>query len=83
MNEKIAVAVVVDTATADRITKEVEREAYRDELVSILDRMKQAGFNLAISNTPSKCNVIFSNDIVISSNYFSSRDNCFSCVNKI
>jgi hypothetical protein len=82
MNEKIAVAVVVDAETAEKIAKEVKRETLRDELTAILDRMKQEGFRLAISDHPEKCDPFFTNTIVINTEYFNSRDRYSNYVNK-
>ena len=82
MNEKIAVAVVVDAETAEKIAKEVKREAFRDELTAILERMDQEGFRLAISDHPEKCDPFFTSNIVINTKYFNSRDRYASYVNK-
>lgn len=82
MNEKIAVAVVVDVETADKIAKEVKREALRDELIAILGRMEQEGFRLAVSDHPEKCDPSFTSIIVINTKYFNSRDRYANYVNK-
>lgn len=82
MNEKIAVAVVVDAETAEKIAKEVKREAFRDELNDILTRMKQEGFELAISDQPANCKLTFTNIIAINSQRFNIRDRFASYVNK-
>lgn len=82
MNEKIAVAVVVDVETADKIAREVKREALRDELIAILNRMEQEEFRLAISDHPEQCASTFTGNIVISAKYFNSRDRYASYVNK-
>jgi hypothetical protein len=82
MNEKIAVAVVVDAETAEKIAKEVKRETLRDELTAMLNRMEQEGFRLAISDHPEKCDPFFTDNIVINARYFNSRDRYASYVNK-
>ena len=74
MNEKVAVAVMVDAEIAEKIAKEVKREALRDELATILDRMEQEGFKLAISDKPDKSVAAFDSNIIINSKYFNYRD---------
>lgn len=74
MNEKVAVAVVVDAEIAEKIATEVKREALRDELATILNRMEQEGFKLAISDKPDKSVAAFDSNIIINSKYFNYRD---------
>ena len=74
MSEKVAVAVMVDAEIAEKIAKEVKREALRDELATILDRMEQEGFKLAISDKPDKSVAAFDSNIIINSKYFNYRD---------
>lgn len=82
MNEKIAVAVVVDAETAEKIAKEVKREAFRDELSNLLSRMEKEGFDLAISDHPSSGKQVFTNTIAINSKYFNTMDRYANYVNK-
>ena len=74
MSEKIAVAVVVDAEIAEKINMEVKREALRDELAAILNRIEQEGFKLAISDKPDKTVAAFDSNIIINSKYFNYRD---------
>lgn len=74
MNEKVAVAVMVDAEIAEKIAMEVKREALRDELATILNRMEQEGFKLAISDKPDKSVAAFDSNIIINSKYFNYRD---------
>ena len=74
MSEKIAVAVMVDAEIAEKIATEVKREALRDELATILNRIEQDGFKLAISDKPDKSVAAFDSNIIITSKYFNYRD---------
>ena len=74
MSEKVAVAVMVDAEIAEKIATEVKREALRDELATILNRMEQEGFKLAISDKPDKSVAAFDSNIIINSKYFNYRD---------
>ena len=74
MSEKVAVAVMVDAEIAEKITTEVKREALRDELAAILNRIEQEGFKLAISDKPDKSVAAFDSNIIINSKYFNYRD---------
>ena len=74
MSEKVAVAVMVDAEIAEKIATEVKREALRDELATILNRIEQEGFKLAISDKPDKSIAAFDSNIIINSKYFNYRD---------
>ena len=74
MSEKVAVAVMVDAEIAEKIATEVKREALRDELATILNRIEQEGFKLAISDKHDKSVADFDSNIIINSKYCNYRD---------
>lgn len=70
MNEKIAVAVVVNAETAKRIEREVTRQALIVELENVMLRIKDAGFKMEIVGTPSSNVTMFTTKIQIPANRF-------------
>jgi hypothetical protein len=71
--EKIAIGVVVNPQTADRIQKEVIRQSFVDDLTDLLNRMFEAGFRLEITAYPNPEQTMFSNKIQIPPTYFVCR----------
>ena len=70
MNEKIAVAVVVNAETAKRIEREVMRQALVAELDDVMRRIKEAGLKMEIVGTPSSNTTMFTTKIQIPANRF-------------
>lgn len=73
--EKIAVAVVVNPQTADRIQKEIVRQSFVEEIDALFSRMSKAGFKPEIVGDPNPEKTMFSSKIQIPASYFSNRKN--------
>lgn len=71
--EKIAVAVVVNSQTAERIQKEVIRQAFVEEITDLCHRMREAGFKLEVVGTPDPNFTMFGNKIQLPASYFVNR----------
>ena len=71
--EKIAVAVVVNSQTAERIQKEVIRQNFVEEFDNLYRRMREAGFRLEIVGTPDPNFTMFGNKIQVPASYFVNR----------
>lgn len=71
--EKIAVAVVVNSQTAERIQKEVIRQAFVEEVTDLCRRMREAGFKLEVVGTPDPNFTMFGNKIQLPASYFVNR----------
>ena len=71
--EKIAVAVVVNSQTAERIQKEVIRQNFVEEFDNLYRRMREAGFRLEIVGTPDPNLTMFGNKIQVPASYFVNR----------
>lgn len=71
--EKIAVAVVVNSQTAERIQKEVIRQAFVEEITDLYHRMREAGFKLEVVGTPDPNFTMFGNKIQLPASYFVNR----------
>ena len=71
--EKIAVAVVVNSQTAERIQKEVIRQAFVEEVNGLCRRMREAGFKLEVVGTPDPDFTMFGNKIQVPASYFVNR----------
>ena len=71
--EKIAVAVVVNSQTAERIQKEVIRQNFVEEFDNLYRRMREAGFRLEIIGTPDPNLTMFGNKIQVPASYFVNR----------
>jgi len=71
--EKIAVAVVVNSQTAERIQKEVIRQAFVEEVNGLCRRMREAGFKLEVVGTPDPDFTMFGNKIQLPASYFVNR----------
>jgi len=71
--EKIAVAVVVNSQTAERIQKEVIRQAFVEEVNDLCRRMREAGFKLEVVGTPDPDFTMFGNKIQLPASYFVNR----------
>ena len=71
--EKIAVAVVVNSQTAERIQKEVIRQAFVEEVNGLCRRMREAGFKLEVVGTPDPDFTMFGNKIQLPASYFTNR----------
>lgn len=70
MMEKIAVAVVVNSQTAERIQKEIIRQAFVEELSNLWHRMRDAGFKMEIVGSPDPNLTMFGNKIQLPASYF-------------
>lgn len=70
MDEKIAVAVVVNAETAKRIEREVVRQALVAELDDVMRRIKEAGLRIEIVGTPSSNVTMFTTKIQVPANRF-------------
>lgn len=70
MNEKIAVAVVVNAETAKRIEREVMRQALVAELDDVMRRIKEAGLKMEIVGSPSSNATMFTAKIQIPADRF-------------
>ena len=73
MNEKIAVAVVVNAETAKRIEREVMRQAFVAELMDLKKRMTEAGFSWKIVGTADPNQTMFGTEVQIPAAYFTNR----------
>ena len=71
--EKIAVAVVVNPQTADRIQKEIVRQNFVEEINALYRRLSQAGFQLEIAGHPNDERNMFSDKIQIPASHFVNR----------
>lgn len=71
--EKIAVAVVVNSQTAERIQKEVVRQGFVEELSDLVHRMRDAGFKMEVVGTPNPDSTMFGNRIQVPASYFVNR----------
>ena len=71
--EKIAVAVVVNPQTADRIQKEIVRQNFVEEINALHRRLSQAGFKLEIDGHPDPEKNMFSDKIQLPASYFVNR----------
>ena len=71
--EKIAVAVVVNSQTAERIQKEVIRQNFVEEFDNLYRRMHEAGFRLEIVGTPDPNFTMFGKKIQVPAGYFVNR----------
>lgn len=73
MNEKIAVAVVVNAETAKRIEREVMRQAFVAEFMDLKKRMTDAGFSWKIVGTADPNKTMFGTEMQIPASYFTNR----------
>ena len=71
--EKIAVAVIVNSQTAERIQKEAIRQNFVEEFDNLYRRMREAGFRLEIVGTPDPNLTMFGNKIQVPASYFVNR----------
>lgn len=71
--EKIAVAVVVNSQTAERIQREAIRQAFVEELNDLVHRMRDAGFKMEIVDSSDPNSTMFGNKIQIPASYFVNR----------
>lgn len=71
--EKIAVAVVVNPQTADRIQKEIIRQGFAEEITDLFHRLSKAGFKLEVTGHPDPERNMFSSKIQLPASYFVNR----------
>jgi hypothetical protein len=71
--EKIAVAVVVNPQTADRIQKEIIRQGFVDEITDLFRRLSKAGFKPEVVGDPDPEKTMFSSKIQLPASYFANK----------
>ena len=70
MNEKNVVAIAVTPEIANRVEREMVRQAFVAEIISWHKRVRVAGFSLEIVGTPKAEKTMFGNTIQMPADYF-------------